>query len=117
MILETAKTTDVWYSHWVFQNGWTYSGDIMGDDMGNDARKYYARINHYLPGEKTLSFYGLRTERQKNRDGATVNEAGITGRMKLHGNMYLDGTLGYAGVKNHGTDHDYFGGVKVEWDF
>ena len=25
MILETAKTTDVWYSHWVFQNGWTYS--------------------------------------------------------------------------------------------
>ena len=117
MILETAKTTDVWYSHWVFQNGWTYSGDIMGDDMGNDARKYYARINHYLPGEKTLSFYGLRTERQKNRDGATVNEAGITGRMKLHGNMYLDGTLGYAGVKNHGTDHDYFGGVKVEWNF
>lgn len=116
LTLEAAKTTDVWYTHSTYQGGWTYSGDILGDDMGNDARKYYAKVNHYLPGEKTLGFYFLRTERQRNwSTHPTVDEMGLMGQMKLSGNRYLNGTLGYARVKAEETDNHLFAAASLEW--
>lgn len=116
LTLEAAKTTGVWYTHSTYQGGWTYSGDILGDDMGNDARKYYAKVNHYLPGEKTLGLYFLRTERQKNQAShPTVDEMGLTGQMKLSGNRYLNGTLGYARVKEKNTDNHLFAAASLEW--
>ena len=116
LTLEAAKTTDVWYTHWTYQQGWTYSGDIMGDDMGNDARKYYARVNHYLSGERSMGLYYLRTERERNRSvSPTVNEIGITGRQRLSGNRYLTGTLGYAQVQEKKTDRHLFAAAMMEW--
>lgn len=116
LTLEAAKTTDAWYTHWTYQQGWTYSGDIMGDDMGNDARKYYARVNHYLSGERSMGLYYLRTERERNRSvSPTVNEIGITGRQRLSGNRYLTGTLGYAQVQEKETDRHLFAAAMMEW--
>lgn len=116
LTLEAAKTTDAWYTHWTYQQGWTYSGDIMGDDMGNDARKYYARVNHYLSGERSMGLYYLRTERERNRRvSPTVNEIGITGRQRLSGNRYLTGTLGYAQVKEKETNRHLFAAAMMEW--
>ncbi|WP_423781248.1 capsule assembly Wzi family protein [Acidaminococcus timonensis] len=48
LTLETACTNRDWYRHGTFQQGWTYSGDILEDAMGTDSRTYYARVNHYL---------------------------------------------------------------------
>ena len=116
LTLETAKTTDAWYTHSYYQNGWTYSGDIMGDDMGNDALKHYAKVNHYLSGERNVGFYYLRTDRQRNRAfHPTVDEWGFTGQMKLSGNRYLNGTLGYARVKAQQTDNHLFAAASLEW--
>lgn len=116
LTFEAAKTTDVWYTHWTYQQGWTYSGDIMGDDMGNDARKYYARVNHYLSGERSMGLYYLRTERERNRSvSPTVNEIGIAGRQRLSGNRYLTGTLGYAQVQEKETDRHLFAAAMMEW--
>lgn len=116
LTLEAAKTTDAWYTHWAYQQGWTYSGDIMGDDMGNDARKYYVRVNHYLSGERLLGLYYLRTERERNtRLAPTVDEIGLTGQQKLSDNRYLTGMLGYAEVKEKTKDHHLFAAAVLEW--
>ena len=118
LTLETAKTSDVWYTHSYYGGGWTYSGDIMGDDMGNDSQKYYVKVNHYLPGEKSLGLYYLRTDRQRNNwnhMNTTVDEVGLTGQMKLSGNRYLNGTLGYARVEKERTDNHLFAAAALEW--
>lgn len=118
LTLEAAKTTDAWYTHWTYQNGWTYSGNIMGDDMGNDSLKYYAKVNHYLPGEKSIGFYYQRTDRQRNWSmNPTVDECGLTGQMKLSGSRYLNGTLGYARVKAKETDNHLFAAAMMEWKY
>lgn len=118
LTVEAAKTTDVWYRHSTYQSGWTYSGDIMGDDMGNDSRKVYARLKHYLPGERMLGFYYQRTDRQRNaKNNPVVNEIGLLGQMKLRGDVYLGGMLGYAKVKNQYTENVTFAGVNLDYRF
>lgn len=116
LTLEMAKTNEDWYVHQTYQDGWTYSGDIMGDAMGNDARTYYARLNHYLPGEKKIGLYYLRTEFQRNQaNHPTVDEIGLTGQMNLGANRFLNGTIGYANIDGRYDDNPYFAGVSLEW--
>lgn len=117
LLLETAYTNQDWYTHGTYQDGWTYSGDILGDAMGSDARKYYARVNHYFPGADRLGLYYQRTERERGMDGPVVQEAGLTGRKKLKENLYLNGTVGYAAVKQGSKDHVLFAGAEAEWEF
>lgn len=122
MTLEIADTGRNWYRHGTFQNGWTYSGHILGDPMGRKARSYYARVNHYLPNETTLGLYAKRTEMERDiANYPIVNEVALTGQYKLRSDVYLRGTLGYAQVKHaEGTntsDNSVFAGTTVEWMF
>lgn len=113
--METAYTNRDWYRHGTFQQGWTYSGDILGDAMGTDSRTYYARVNHYLPGETRLGLYYQRTEKDRGQEGPRVDELALTGRKKLGTDLYLDGTLGYARVRQGRGDHTWFAGAQVDW--
>ena len=115
LTLETAYTNKDWYRHGTFQQGWTYSGDILGDAMGTDSRTYYARVNHYLPGETRLGLYYQRTDRDRGQDGPRVDEWALTGRKKLRTDLYLDGTLGYARIRQGSSDHTWFAGAQVDW--
>jgi hypothetical protein len=120
MTLEAAGTNSDWYRHGRFQDGWTYGGDIMGDSMGTDARKYYLGIRHYLPREGNVGVYYLRTDRERNlTNHATTDEIGLTGQKRLSNNVYLNATLGYAKVSNANfgtnTDHDWFAGASMRW--
>lgn len=120
MTLEMAHTTDSWYSHQHFQNGWTYHDAIMGDDMGRNARKYYAAVRHYLPKESRIGLYAMRTERDRDTmRSQSVNEWGLTGQKKLRDHMYLRGTAGYASVSQPGghSDHDAFALVSLQWQY
>ena len=36
--LEVHHTTNFWYDHSLYTDGWTYKGNIMGDAIGNNAR-------------------------------------------------------------------------------
>ena len=85
--------------------------------MGSDARKYYARVNHYFPTADQLGIYYQRTERDRGADGPVVQEAGLTGRKKLKENLYLTGTVGYAAVKQGNKDHALFAGAGAEGEF
>lgn len=121
LTVETAYTNDDWYRHGTFQDGWTYSGDIMGDAMGTNARKYYASVKHYLPHESYLGMYYMRTDMDRAvSSNPTVDEVALMGQRKLWKNIYLRGTLGIARVQNgdairHGTDHTAFATASVQW--
>lgn len=120
MTLEAANTSDVWYRHGTFQNGWTYSGDIMGDAMGTNARKYYGAVKRYLPYEGYIGAYYMRTEMDRSMSNhPVVDEAALMGQQKVGDNVYLRGTLGLARVQNGDyagqTDYAKFATAAFQW--
>lgn len=122
MTMEYASTDPAWYVHQKYQNGWTYSGDIIGDAMGNDARKYYLGVNHYLPGENQIGAYVMRTEMDRSvGNHPNVYEAALTGRVKLQKNFFLDGSLGLAKIQHadyaQRSDRDIFASAVARWQY
>jgi hypothetical protein len=66
LILEYANNVvngrpNLWYTNSIYQSGYTYKGEIMGHNMGSDARDYYVRLEHYLFADLML---GLDFNRQ-----------------------------------------------------
>lgn len=101
LTMETAKTGHNWYYHGRYQNGWTYHGQIMGDQMGPDAQAFFAKVNHYWTGERSMGIFVKRTSRNHEFSAApTDTEVGVTGQYKVSPNTYLNGELGLS----HGTN-------------
>lgn len=122
MTLEVANTNKDWYRHGAFQNGWTYSGDIMGDSMGTDARKYYIGVRRILPWETSIGFYAMRTEMDRSvTNHPTVDEFAVTGQVKVDDNVYLNASVGLARVQHAnygtGTDRDPFASATIQWRY
>ena len=40
--------SNLWYTNHIYKSGYTYKSEIMGHNMGGDAREYYVRLEHYL---------------------------------------------------------------------
>jgi len=92
----------------------------MGDTMGKDAQKYFIQIQRHLPHEARLGFYAMRTAMNRSViNNPVVDEFGLTGQYKLRKNIYLDGTLGLAHIKNASsigaTDTTKFALASVKW--
>jgi hypothetical protein len=51
----------VFYTHGVYQSGYTYKGRIIGHHMGTDARNFLVRVTHYLTEDMIL---GVEYDRQ-----------------------------------------------------
>ena len=120
MTAEIVNTNNSWYIHSKFQNGWTYRGDIIGDAMGTNARKYYVGLTRHFRREGTIGVYVMRTDMDRGTaQHPTVDEIGITGQRKLRANVYLNGTIGAARVEHanytSSTDHDTFALASVKW--
>lgn len=122
MTLEYASTNPFWYKHQKYQNGWTYSDDIIGDAMGNNARKYYLGVNHYLLGENQIGAYFMRTQMDRSTGNhPDVYEAALTGRLKLQNHFFLDGSLGLAKIDHADytdrTDRNVFATATARWQY
>jgi hypothetical protein len=53
LVLEYAENVisgrpDLWYNHHIYRTGYRYEGEVMGHNMGTDARDYFLRVDHYL---------------------------------------------------------------------
>lgn len=122
MAMEYASTDPAWYVHQKYQNGWTYSDDIIGDAMGNNARKYYLGVNHYLPGENQIGAYFMRTEMDRSFGShPNVYEAALTGCVKLQDHFFIDGSLGLAKIQHadyaQRSDKDIFASAVARWQY
>jgi hypothetical protein len=117
---ELAKNDKWWYVHQKYRNGWTYRGHMLGDDMGNDGRRMYFSVQHYLLKEMQIGLYYSRTAMNHGwRIHPTIHETGLTGRCHLGGGFYLDGELGLAKIDHaEGTlrsDRDVFASTTLRW--
>ncbi|WP_353843708.1 capsule assembly Wzi family protein [Veillonella sp.] len=45
--LEGGRTSNRWYAHWSYNDGYVHKGNIMGDCMGNSSNRLYARLGHW----------------------------------------------------------------------
>jgi len=111
--LEAARTTRYWYSHWLYKEGYTHEGDIIGDAMGHNAKRYYAQLSHYLAGGTRL---GLHGEYVSLDQAATypqeVSSLWLSYTTKLRDAWTLNATAGLADI-----DHlDYTAG-KTERNY
>lgn len=109
---EAAKTTRPWYAHWLYQDGYTYKGDIMGDAMGNDANRYYLNVTHYF-NDAQLGINFERTVMAKNEPSPqTVYACWLSYHRHIGGDLELNTTVGWAdldhvGYREDATDNTY----------
>jgi hypothetical protein len=85
LILEYADNVvsgraNLWYSNSIYKSGYTYKGEIMGHNMGSDARDYYVRLEHYLFPDLVL---GLDFNRQETGVEYEITEKKNRGDLDL----------------------------------
>lgn len=117
--LEGSQTNTSWYHHGTLINGWTYKDDIMGDWMGNDARKYYAQVNHYLDNGDRLGLSFVRVDMNRSKDARQLSEVQLDYSTKLQDALYLDAAVGYG--KFDENSHTNYKSKRVaaglRWEF
>jgi hypothetical protein len=99
--LETARTTIVWYVHSLYKNGYTYKDNIIGDAMGSNAKRYYAKLSRYFSDGSNLAweFEHLIMD----QDGAApqkVNSIWLSYYRNIQPDLTLYATVGYADIDN-----------------
>ena len=118
--LEGSQTNTAWYRHWVMRNGWTYKDDIMGDWIGNDARKYYAQVNHYLDNGDRVGLSLVRVDMNRSAsDTRKLSEVQVDYSTKLLKDMYLDTSVGYGKFDDSSTNSFKSKRIAagVRWEF
>lgn len=119
---EAAKTTKVWYSHWLYRDGYTFKDDIMGDAMGNNATRYYLNVTHYF-NDAQLGMNMERTVMGHNESSPQiVNAFWLSYHRHIWGDLELDTTAGWAALDNVGyqedaTDNNYLLSVGLTKQF
>lgn len=115
--LEAAKTSNGWYNHWTFNNGWTYKDNIIGDFMGNDAEKFYINIGHQLGGVDKISFNAMRINMNGNYN-TKLNEFWLNYSRKMNDSLSLAAMLGLATIDNERYENkDYFVKLGLKWTY
>ena len=101
-------------------NGWTYKDDIMGDWIGNDARKYYAQVNHYLDNGDRVGLSFVRVDMNRSAsDTRKLSEVQVDYSTKLQDALYLDAAIGYGKLDNGNNTSDKSKRVAADlrWEF
>lgn len=121
MRMEYANTTNVWYVHGLYTNGYVYKDNIIGDPLGNDARQYYVSLGHYLDKVSRLSVNANYVTMERSSAVAqSVKSGWLAYQTRLQENVFFDSQLGIARVSNAGftsghEDTDYFAGASIRW--
>ncbi|HWR45819.1 capsule assembly Wzi family protein [Sporomusa sp.] len=117
--LEYAHTTNVWYSHSAYTDGYTYKGNILGDAMGHDANRYYAKLTHYNDNGSSLSLNLENvTQHLSAPSPQKISAAWLATKINLDTNTFLNASAGVAQIKNKGyqagvSDKNYLVGVSL----
>lgn len=116
---EIGRTNPAWYNHWVYSEGYTHKGDIIGDAMGTDSKRFYARIGHY---DKQANSIGFNVEyidmnRLQSHNPSTL-AFWLDSSHKIKDDIRLNGRLGWARLKDNGSsNHDYLVSVSMTKSF
>ncbi len=67
--VEYAETSDLFYVHSIYTDGYTYDDRVMGHHMGTNAEDLFLRVTHYLSADLVL---GVDADRQQYGSGGAV---------------------------------------------
>ncbi len=101
--VEWANTSPSWYSHWAYTDGYTYKGNLIGDAMGNNANRYYAKFTHFASNGSQLSLHLEHLSQQTTSDSFTsqnMDSIWLSARRKIQNDLFLDAALGMSYIKN-----------------
>lgn len=118
--IEGGKTNNWWYNHWVFTDGFTHKGHIMGDYMGHDSRRLYARLGYFDDKANQIGLNVEYLEMNKNSlEKPEVLAVWLDARHRLQEDLLLEGRLGVASIdrSKSGDTTDYIVGVNVTKTF
>lgn len=116
--LEWADTSPSWYDHSLYQDGYTYKGNIIGDAMGNNAYRYYGKLTHYLDNATQIVLHGERVVMRSLPGSPTVNSVWTSLRTKVGQDMFVDAALGKARVSQSGArDSGVFTSLQISQQF
>jgi hypothetical protein len=95
---------DFWYNHFVYRQGYTYKGQIIGHHMGTDSRDLFVRLSYLLPEyDGRVSVHYDREEHDLSGDVRDdKDEAGIDARVEWKAGVSTGLGYAYARVKNFG---------------
>ena len=99
--LECARTSSSWYNHWTYTDGYTYKGNIMGDAMGNNAHRYYAKFTHFASNGTQFSVHLEHVSQQPDSSAPqNIDSIWLSTRRKIQNDMFLDASIGMSNIKN-----------------
>lgn len=107
--LEYGQTSNVWYNHWVFTDGYVNGGNIIGDAMGNNAKRYYLGLTRFIDEKNQVSIHAERLDSDEvNLGKHNVDSIWISGKSKLEENLFLEYLGGVSKIdKDTRNDKNY----------
>ena len=100
LLVEGATTSDAWYRHWVYTDGYVFRDQIIGDAMGCDSGRWLLRLNHYWTDGTQVAFnYESLVMNRSAADSKTLHSLWITGRTKICPDVALISTIGWSVTK------------------
>lgn len=121
--LEYAHTSNAWYGHQLYTNGYVYNGNIIGDPMGHDSNQYYLKLGHYLNKNSQISLNVQHTVMDQSVPiQQTVKAGWLQYQTQLKDQLLLTGTLGLAKVDNANftsghNETNHFAGMSLNWSY
>lgn len=118
---EYAHTSNVWYTHGLYTNGYVYKDDIIGDPMGHDSNQYYVQLGHYLNKDSKISLNANYIAMDRSAIvQQTIKSGWLQYQTKLQENVFLESQVGIARISNANftsgnTETNHFAGVSVRW--
>ena len=123
LTLEKAQTTNCWYQHWVYKEGYVYKGDIIGDAMGYNAWRYNLKLSRYLTDGAWLAVTAEHL--MLDRDAQfpqKVNSLQLSYIMNLQPGLTFNASVGVADIDNLNyqsgqSDRNYLGSISLRKHF
>lgn len=116
-LFETAHTTNVWYVHSLYTDGYTYKGDILGDAMGSDADRYYAKFTRHLSNGNQLALNFEKVSPDPLGNYQDINSVWLSAKFWLPKDLSITTTAGvsHIGKKDNlgDDDNNYMVSVKL----
>lgn len=107
LVLEKGQTTDWWYWHGIYTDGYTYKGDIIGDAMGNNADRCYLKLSRYLSDGSRLTFnFETLTMDQAAAYPQKVDSFWVSYQRRLRTDLTFNLAAGMADVANYNYEAD-----------
>lgn len=117
--LEGGHTSNWWYNSWSYRDGYVHKDHIIGDYMGNNSERLYARLGHW---DNKANNTGLNVEylilnRSVSPDARVLN-VWLDHSRKLSEHWSIGTRLGAAKLTNiSDAKHSYLFGLDVKHTF